>query len=138
MHYKNWSALDLALILELTLQKDGDKQENIRSTLTSLSSPDKVWKRGDESLPLYCRSLLDLPDPVKATRDVVNNFYELFTQSDEFEEQVSVSETVEAELTEAEVKELASAYGKLVADDFRQRTIDLGSGKIPMDGVSVL
>jgi hypothetical protein len=138
MHYKNWSALDLALILELTLQKDGDKQENIRSTLTSLSSPDKVWKHGDESLPLYCRSLLDLPDPVKATRDVVNNFYELFTQSDEFEEQVSVSETVEAKLTDALLDTVASVYHELVADDLTQRLRDIGTGKIPLDQVHVV
>lgn len=84
MSYKNWSAMDMALILELALQKEGDVQSNVRCALTNLSSKDKIWKRGDESLGEYCAMLLQMPDPAKSVRDVVNNFYSFLKQDDVF------------------------------------------------------
>lgn len=85
MSYKNWSALDMVLVLELALLKDGDKHENVLCSLKNLASPDKTWKRGDESLPEYCTMLAQLPDPVKSVRDVCNNFYQQLKQDPVFE-----------------------------------------------------
>lgn len=117
MPYKNWSAMDMALILELALQKDGDTQSNVHSALTNLSDKSKVWKRGDEGLGEYCGMLLQMPDPVKSVRDVVDNFYKFLTEDTVFKAEVEVSEEVALALTEPEIIELESAYREIVIDD---------------------
>jgi len=117
MSYKNWSALDMVLVLELALLKDGDKHENVLCSLKNLASPDKTWKRGDESLPEYCTMLAQLPDPVKSVRDVCSNFYRQLKQVDVFE----VVSTVPAELTADELEEFAQAHRELIINDRLRR-----------------
>lgn len=121
MAYNNWSAMDMALILELALQKDGDTQSNVRLALTNLSDKSKTWKRGDESLGDYCGMLLQMPDPVKSVRDVVDNFHKFLTEDTVFKAEVEVSETVEVNLTEPEIIELQHAYREIVIDDMTTR-----------------
>lgn len=73
--YRTWSALDMALILELALQKEGDIRENVLSTLNSLA--EKQYRPEDASLPDAIRWLIGHADPVEATRRVVNNYYRI-------------------------------------------------------------
>ena len=112
MSYRNWSALDMVLVLELALLKDGDKHENVLCSLKNLASPDKTWKRGDESLPEYCTMLAQLPDPVKSVRDVCSNFYRQLKQVDVFEPAANES---------ASEEELVDAYHDLVVKDTHAR-----------------
>lgn len=78
-----WSALDMALVLELAVQKDGNVQENVLQSLTSLS--EKEFRTLDREMPDYLKAMASSPDPVGLTRNVVDNFYgALVHQEDEF------------------------------------------------------
>lgn len=71
--YNNWSALDVALCLELALQKAGDVLENVTYTLRSLS--EKTFRQEDEDLPQSLSFIIKMEDMVDVTRRVVDNFY---------------------------------------------------------------
>ena len=118
-----WSALDMALILELAVQKEGNVQENVSFSLNSLAKKD--FRREDSEMPGYLRAMAEAADPVGITRNVVDNFYgALLHQEDQFQ-------------AEPTLEEMADEFGNRVAADMVQRLQDIGTGKIPLDEVNV-
>lgn len=79
----NWNSLDMALCLELALQKEGDKKENVMFTLNSLSK--KTFCAEDSELPLSLQAIAQMPDPVTTAQMVVDNFFSVLKEmADEF------------------------------------------------------
>lgn len=93
MQHKAWNSADMALCLELALQKEGDKKENILFTLNSLAK--KIFCEEDSELPLSLMAIAQMPDPVTTAQAVVDNYCHIMHSSSE--DYVLVEEADETE-----------------------------------------
>lgn len=99
--FSEWTALDMALCLELALQKGENVLENVSFTLHSLAS--KSFRQEDEGLPQNLIEMASMPDPVDITRQVVDNFYSAFVSAEQEFMYVEEASLVQDQVCEEQV-----------------------------------
>jgi hypothetical protein len=67
-----WSALDMALVLELALHKEGDTNVNVITSIERLAA--QRFREKDSTLPAGLQAIAAMADPVSVCRTVTSSF----------------------------------------------------------------